>query len=85
MARTGRKTFEEELKIRQRYADLSIPYFKFLKKSLEGEEKSDQKWAVEQLSKAFVKMIPQETDVTTQGDKIQFCLPSEIIDKNDEA
>lgn len=61
----GRKSYLEELEIAQRYADLTEPAFKVLKSMLESEEKQDQKWAVEQLGKAFVKMIPQ--DFTSGG------------------
>ena len=62
---SGRKTLKEELQIKQRYADLSEPFFEFLLACLEGDDKADKKWAAEQLSKAYVKMIPQ----TLQGDE----------------
>lgn len=65
MAKPGRKSYTEELEIAQRYADLTGPAFKVLKSMLESEDKADQKWAVEQLGKAYVKMIPQ--DVTSGG------------------
>lgn len=60
MGMPGRKSWTEELNIAQRYSDLSKPFFKVIKQCLESEDKADQKWAVEQLSKAFVKMIPQK-------------------------
>ena len=63
--KTGRKSLKDELQIKQRYADLSAPYFKVLKEALMKGEKADQKWAVEQLTKAYTKMIPQE--VTGEG------------------
>src|ERR1044071_7111503 len=56
----GRKSKYEELAIAQRYADLSVKAFEVLKDNLENGNKADKKWAVEQLSKGFVKMIPQE-------------------------
>ena len=56
----GRKSFKEELSIKQRYSDLSGPFFAFLKECFEGSNKIDKKWAAEQLSKAFTKMLPQE-------------------------
>jgi hypothetical protein len=80
MNKTGRKTLREELQIMQRYSDLSVPYFKFLRDCLEGDDKTDKKWASEQLSKAFVRMIPQETDITSGG--MPLILPAEIIHKN---
>lgn len=55
----GRKTKEVEIAIFQRYADLSEPAFVFLHECLTGKNKADRKWAVEQLSKGFTKMIPQ--------------------------
>ena len=55
----GRKTFTEELEIKKRYSDLSPKFFNILKRSLDSKNKEDNKWAVEQLNKAFVKMIPQ--------------------------
>lgn len=60
MGMPGRKGFVEELDLVKRYADLTVPFFKLLKQYLESEDKADQKWAAEQLSKAFVKMIPQK-------------------------
>jgi predicted nucleic acid-binding protein len=64
----GPKGYGEELRIKQRYSDLSEKAFKFLAECLDGEDKIDKKWAVEQLSKGLVKMIPQ--DLTTNGEKI---------------
>ncbi len=60
MAKTGRKGFGEELELLRRYSDLSEGYFNFLKQMLEGEDKADKKWAVDCISKAYVKMIPQK-------------------------
>lgn len=62
----GRKSYFEELKIVERYSALTEPFFKVLKKALDSEDERDQKWAVEQLGKAYVKMIPQ--DITTGGE-----------------
>jgi len=64
MAQVGRKSLKEELGVIRRYADLSEPFFNFIKACLEGDDKADKKWASEQLGKGFVKMIPQslETD-----------------------
>ena len=64
MGKPGRKSYFEELQIAQRYADLSEDAFKVIKRMLNSKDKQDKKWAVEQLSKAYVKMIPQ----TLQGD-----------------
>lgn len=61
----GRKSFTEELKIAQRYSVLSDEFFRLLAKFLKSKNKQDQKWAGEQLSKAFIKMIPQ----TLAGDE----------------
>jgi hypothetical protein len=60
----GRKSAVEELQIMQRYAVLAPKYFKVLNKFLDSESKEDNRWANEQLTKAFVKMIPQ----TVAGD-----------------
>jgi hypothetical protein len=73
MAQAGRKSWTEELQMAQRYSDLSEPAFKVLRKMLDSDDKADQKWAVEQLGKAFVKMIPQ--DFTSGGKE----LPTPII------
>jgi len=62
MADRGRKSWKEELKIKQRYSALTEPYFRVLMKFLKSEDKSDQKFAVTEISKAFVKMIPQSID-----------------------
>jgi len=56
----GRKSLKDELKVLERYADLSKSYFFVLKDHLESSNKSDREWAVDHLKNAFVKMIPQE-------------------------
>lgn len=66
----GRKSYLEEVKIAQRYTDLTEPAFKVLKTMLNSKDKNDQKWAVEQLTKAYVKMIPQ--DHISGGQPIQI-------------
>lgn len=65
MALAGRKSWSEELNIAQRYSDLSEPFFRVLKRNLESGDDAKERWAVEQLSKAFTKMIPQ--DFTSGG------------------
>ena len=56
----GRKSLKEELKMFDRYSELTVPYFKVLRKHLKGGNVTNEKWAVEQLTKAFTKMIPTE-------------------------
>lgn len=56
----GRKSKFEELQIVHRYAELAEPFFKAIKGFLDSEDKNDRKFALEQLSKAFPKMIPQQ-------------------------
>lgn len=68
--KTGRKSKFEELEIVKRYADLSEPSFLFIKEMFDSGDKADKKWAVEQLGKAYVKMIPQ--DVTSGGEPLQI-------------
>jgi hypothetical protein len=80
MAQAGRKSLRDEIQVLRRYADLSGPYFAFLRESIESEDKDEKKWATEILTKAFVKMIPQETDLTSGG--LPLILASEIIHKN---
>lgn len=70
MAKPGRKSWTEEIQIAQRYTDLSEHYFKVLKKHLTSGDEKQEMWAVEQLGKAFVKMIPQ--DVTSGGKPISI-------------
>lgn len=57
--KTGRKSKYEEIAIAQRYSDLSEKAFVFLTECLNGRNKKEKMWAVEQLSKGLVKMIPQ--------------------------
>lgn len=59
MEKTGRKTYGEDMKIKERYCALTELFFKVLKNRLNSKNKKEQDWAVEQLSKAYVKMIPQ--------------------------
>jgi len=81
MANKGRKGYGEELQVLRRYSDLSGKFFAVLKENLISEDKIDRKWAVEQLGKAFVKMIPQ--DLTTGGQplNINYDRPFEITQK----
>lgn len=65
MALPGRKSWVEEMDIAHRYQALSEPFFKVIKKHLESGDEKREMWAVEQLNKAYTKMIPQ--DVTTGG------------------
>ena len=62
MNKGGRKGLGEEMRIKQRFSALSEPYFKVLMEFLESDDKADRKFAVSELSKAFVKMIPQSVD-----------------------
>lgn len=64
----GRKSLKDELKMFDRYSELTEPYFRVLKKHLNSEKKEDEKWAVEQLTKAFTKMIPQDVNADLTGD-----------------
>ena len=73
MAKSGRKSYLEEMQIKERYTALSEPFFRVLKKYLNSEIPDDEKWAVEQLNKAYVKMIPQ--DMTSGGKE----LPTPLI------
>ncbi len=56
----GRKSLKTELKMFDRYSELSEPYFRVLRKHLESGNIANEKWAVEQLTKAYTKMIPTE-------------------------
>lgn len=66
----ARKSFTEELKLFRRYSELTEPYFKVLKSRLDSKDMQQENWAVEQLNKAFVKMLPQDVDLTTLGQAI---------------
>jgi hypothetical protein len=68
MLKRGRKSKAEELKVLERYADLSESYFAVVQEALNSQRLSDKRWAADHLKNAFVKMIPQ--DLTTGGEKI---------------
>lgn len=76
----GRKSYFEELNIAQRYADLTPKAFKVLSEMLDSKDKVDQKWAVEQLQKGLVKMIPQ--DITSGGQALQLTFDSAFNQSN---
>lgn len=59
MGLPGRKSTTEELKITERWAELTEPFFKILEEFATSKNKVDRKWAGEQMAKGFVKMIPQ--------------------------
>ena len=67
MRTRGRKSLKEELKIMERYAELTQPYFRVLRKHLESEAKEDQRWAADNLKGAFAKMIPQDVKADLGG------------------
>jgi len=54
----GRLGYGEEFDLKKRYSALSEEYFKFISGMFENGDKADKKWASEQLSRAFVKMLP---------------------------
>lgn len=77
----GRKSWKEEIQIKQRYSALTEPYFKVLKKFLESDDKIDKKFAITELTKAYTKMIP--TEITGEnGLPIIFQVASELAEKN---
>lgn len=82
MNKGGRKSWSEELNIAQRYSDLSEPFFRVLKKHLNSGDEKKEMWAVEQLSKAFTKMIPQ--DFTSGGQPLQIHFDSAFSVNNEE-
>lgn len=75
----GRKSWTEELQIAQRYSDLSEPFFEVIKEHLASDDKKDRQWAVEQMSKAYVKMIPQ--DVTSGGQPLTLSFDNSFTDE----
>ena len=62
----GRKSQFEEMQIVERYSALTAPYFKVLKNRLDSGDEKKENWAVEQLTKAYSRMIPLQGDF--QGD-----------------
>ena len=73
----GRKSLRDELGIIRRYADLTGPYFDFLKEMFESKNKKDKMWAAEQLKNAFPKFIPQQLGgLGDEPIKVQWILPS---------
>jgi len=68
--KTGRKGYGEELKIIARYSDLSEDYFRTLKEFINSDVKEDRKFAVQQLTPAFSKMIPQDNNNNNSGEII---------------
>ena len=63
----GRKSLQDELKIKERYSALTPKFFAVLEKFLNSKLKYDQKWAIEQLNKAYIRMIPQEMEGNING------------------
>lgn len=58
------------MNIAHRYSELTEPFFRVLKKHLESGDEKKEMWAVEQLGKAFTKMIPQ--DFTSGGQPLNI-------------
>lgn len=79
--KTGRKGFGEELKIKERYAALTEPYFRELMAFLNSDDKLDKKFAIAELTKAYIRMIPQQL-TGEGGGAIIFQIAPEIAEKN---
>lgn len=78
----GRKGLGHEMRLKERFSELSEPYFLALKGFLESDEKADQKFAIEQLTKAYSKMMP--TEITGEdGKPIIIHLAKEIAETED--
>jgi len=58
----GRKSLREEIGVLKRYSDLSVPYFKFLKDTIEGDDKDEKKWAIEDHTHRCSKPMTYEHD-----------------------
>jgi hypothetical protein len=80
MGKVGRKTWEEEFNLKQRYAELSVPFFNFIKEMFENGDKNDKKWAAEQLSKAYTRMIPQTLE-GSEDKPLVIQIAGEVKDK----
>ena len=82
----GRKGFGEELKIKERYAVLTEPFFKVLQDFLNSDDKNDRRFAAQELNKAFVKMIPtQLTGEEGEAIKITVEVAKSVAEKHDLA
>lgn len=68
----ARKSFTEELGLFRRYSELTEPFFKVLSDHFKSRNKADRRWAAERLERAFVKMLPQDIDVTTKGKSLNL-------------
>lgn len=58
MTKRGRKSKAQELQIVQYMAELQPDVFAVIKDALQGE-KSDRRWAAEQMMKLYQKGVPQ--------------------------
>jgi len=70
----GRKTFFEELKLKDKYSELAPKYFKVLEEFLDSDDKKDRQWAADQLGKAFHRMVPQDMDATSGGEPFSLII-----------
>ena len=51
---------KDEIKVVQYMTELAPATFSFIGEMLKSEEKSDKKWAAEQMAKLYMRAIPQE-------------------------
>jgi len=58
----GRKSYKEEIQVVKYMTELAGPTFKFIQAMYDTGDKSDRKWAVEQMVKLYGKAIPQAGD-----------------------
>lgn len=83
MAKPGRKGWIEELRLYERYSDLTEDYFNVLKEHFASEDKKDRQWAAERIEKGIVKMIPQSIDGGEDNEGNVLPLMVKIIGKDE--
>jgi len=76
----GRKSMKEEIEVVKYMTELAGPTFDFIKSCIEGKNKPDKKWAVEQMIKLYGKAIPDAGDDPTKPIYVQIA--KELAEKN---
>lgn len=80
--KTGRKSLKEEIQIVKYMTELAGPTFKFLQDCYNGEDKTDKKWAAEQMMKLYVKALPNEV-TGEDGGSLVVTFSKEVAFKNE--
>ncbi len=77
----GRKSLKEEIQVVKYMTELAPATFDFIKEMYQSGEKTDKKWASEQMMKLYTKALPNEV-TGENGQPLIIQVAKEVAVKN---